>query len=92
MRPSARTAVLEVDLSLPVRDHTGLDGYSDAQVLLRLHGEPLAVLKVPVTGGCVAAADLLCRIIDDHTGRPASLLIPAGSAPTTWMSGFCSLR
>jgi GT2 family glycosyltransferase len=77
MRPSARTAVLEVDLSIPVRDHTGLDGYSDAQVLLRLHGEPLAVLKVPVTGGCVAAADLLRRIIDDHAGAVGAALIRA---------------
>jgi glycosyltransferase involved in cell wall biosynthesis len=77
MPATARTAVLEFDLSRPVRDYTGLDGFSNAQILLRLHGEPLAVVKVPVMRGRVAAADFLRRVIDDHAGAVGAALVRA---------------
>jgi GT2 family glycosyltransferase len=74
MRTSGRTAVLDVDLSLPLRDHTGLDAFRDAHVLLRLHGEPLLFVSLPVTHGRLAAADLLRRVLDDHAAVVAAAL------------------
>jgi GT2 family glycosyltransferase len=75
MGESIRTAVLEVDLSRPVCDQTGLDGYANAQLLLRLHGEPLAFLKLPVTAGRVSAADLVRRVVDEHIGPIGAALV-----------------
>jgi GT2 family glycosyltransferase len=77
MRTSIRTAVLDIDLSLPVCDHKGLDGYADAQVLLRVHGEPVACLTIPVTDGRLRAADLLRRILDEHAGAVGAALARA---------------
>jgi O-antigen biosynthesis protein len=74
MPAAQRTAVLNVDLSLPVCDHAGLEGYSDAQVLLRLHGEPVASLKIPIRDGHLRAADLLRAILDEHAGAVAAAL------------------
>ena len=74
MRPTAETAVVDVELSLPLRDLTGLDRCADAQVYLRLHGEPLACVTLPVIAGRVAAASLAQRIIDEHAGPLAAAL------------------
>lgn len=74
MPAATRTAVLDIDLSLPVCDHPGLDGYSDAQVLLRVHGEPVAFLKIPVTDGRLRAADVRRRILDEHAGAIVAAL------------------
>ena len=71
---SIRTAVLDIDLSLPICDHAGLDGYSDAQVLLRVHGEPVAWLNIPVTDGSLRASDLLRRILDEQAGAVGAAL------------------
>ena len=74
MRTSKRTAVLNIDLSLPVCDHPGLAGYSDAQILLRVHGEPVAWLTIPVNDGRLRASDLLRRIVDEHAGAVGAAL------------------
>ena len=74
MPASTRTVVLDVDLSTPVCDHEGLGGYSDAQVLLRIHGEPVAFLKIAVTEGRLRAADLLRAILDEQAGAVAAAL------------------
>src|SRR3990170_4948936 len=77
MRTLARRAVLDVELSVPLRDHFPLEGYSDAQVLLRLHGEPLASLTLPVRGGRIRSEDLLARVIDEHAGAVGAALARA---------------
>ncbi|MFN2538911.1 MAG: hypothetical protein ABR549_12320, partial [Mycobacteriales bacterium] len=51
------TKVLEVELSAPAVDHPVPD-HSTAKVLVRLHGTPLGFLDLPVTEGCVRAADI----------------------------------
>ena len=71
----ARTAVLSIELSQPVRDHTSLEGYSNALVLLRVGEAPLAFVKVPVTGGRVAAADILRRVMNDDVGTVGAALV-----------------
>ena len=73
----ARRAVLDVELSVPLRDHFPLEGYSDAQVLLRLHGEPLASLTLPVRGGRIRSEDLLARVVDEHAGAVGAALARA---------------
>ena len=44
------TKVVTVDLGLPVRTIQGLDGYTFALVLVRLGGEPVGTVRVPVHG------------------------------------------
>ncbi len=72
MRPAAQTAVIDLEISSPIHDRHGLDGCADALVLLRLRGEPVAFLRVPVSGGSLAADLLARRIIDSHAGPLAA--------------------
>ena len=72
MRPAAETAVIDLELSLPLCDRHGLEGCADALVLLRLRGEPVAFLRVPVTGGHLAADVVARRIISEHAGAVAA--------------------
>ena len=49
--------VVDVELSEPVADVEGLDGYGRVTVIARLHGAPVGYVDVPITAGrCLAAA------------------------------------
>jgi GT2 family glycosyltransferase len=74
MRATAETAVIDVELSSPLRDRTGLDSCTEALVYLRLHGEPIGSTRLPVTCGRLSADDLARRIIDEHAGPIAFAL------------------
>ena len=74
MRAMAETAVLDVELSVPLRDRKDLGSCTQALVFLRLHGEPIASLRVPLTSGRLPAHVLADRIINDHAGPIAAAL------------------
>ncbi|HYG65334.1 MAG TPA: glycosyltransferase, partial [Thermoanaerobaculia bacterium] len=49
--------VVDLELSRPLPDLTGLERYRAVEALVRLRGRPVASLRVPVeAGGCTAAA------------------------------------
>jgi len=51
--------VIDIELSLPVADMHGLDNYRSIQALVRLYGRPLGYVKMPVTGGCCRATQII---------------------------------
>jgi O-antigen biosynthesis protein len=92
--PSARrwgalpTKVVTVDLADGVPDLLGLDGYVFALVLVRVGGEPLGVVRVPVEGvrcPADAIADAVNAELGDDLLRVALLaamsVAPAGRVP-----------
>jgi len=74
MRLMAETAVIDVDVSRPLRDCTGLDRCADAQVYVRVHGEPVASVTLPVTQGILSARTIAQSIVDEHAGPIAAAL------------------
>lgn len=50
--------VIDVELSRPLPDLEGLDRYAAVQALVRLHGRPVAALRVPVESGRCPASSL----------------------------------
>ena len=78
--------VLDVDLALPPRDLTGLDGYGRAFTLLRWRGRPIGTVWVDLVHGVLPAQDLwrAARIrhgtaIDHAMAEDA---LPPGTVPT----------
>lgn len=61
------TAVLEIDLESQPTDINGLDAYSSALVLVRLSGEPVGQIRLPVHGGLIEHQHLSQALID-HSG------------------------
>lgn len=61
--------VVDVELSHPIPDFEGLDGYDMLHALVRIHGTPLGYVYMPVPEGrCTAAA--LTPIITERFGWP----------------------
>ncbi|GAN33091.1 MAG: glycosyltransferase [Candidatus Brocadia sp. AMX2] len=49
--------VTDIELSRPLADIEGMDGYGSLQALVRLHGTPIGYIKIPVSDGkCTVAA------------------------------------
>ncbi len=49
--------IVDIELSRPLADIEGVDGYGSLQALVRLHGTPIGYIKIPITDGiCTAAA------------------------------------
>lgn len=59
--------VVDVELSQPLPNFTGLKGYEALQVLLRLQGAPIAYLRMPLPNGSCSAADLGQAILAQHS-------------------------
>lgn len=57
------TAVLDVELSEPPRPLTGLHGAARARCLVRLHGDPVGVVEVPLANGGCSASDLQATVV-----------------------------
>lgn len=55
--------MLEIDLTADLPELQDLEGYVEAMVLVRWHGYPLGTVRLPVTLGRVAAAELRTRIL-----------------------------
>lgn len=61
------TAVLELNLESQPTDINSLDGYSSALILVRLSGEPIGQIRLPVHGGLIERQRLAQALID-HSG------------------------
>jgi glycosyltransferase involved in cell wall biosynthesis len=69
--------VLDIELSHPLPDIEGLDGYGTLRALVRLHGIPLGYVILPLADGCCPARALrkaimaqyswaiLCHLVED---------------------------
>lgn len=78
------TKVVTVDLASGVPELSGLDGYVFALVLVRLSGEPVGVVRVPVEGDrCPAGAiaDAVVAELGDDLLRLALLAAMARAGP-----------
>lgn len=49
---------LDIELSLPPEPIEGLAGYAEVTALVRLHGEPLGQVRLPITDGRCRAVDV----------------------------------
>lgn len=61
----APVAVLDLELNEPLTDRGGLVRYAHAFVLVRLEGEPMGAVYVPVSDGVMTAADLQRAVLGD---------------------------
>lgn len=55
----------DVELSSPLRTVSGIDGYTGLQGLVRLHGQPLGWVHLPVVAGRVEARELASAVLKD---------------------------
>lgn len=55
----------DIELADPIRTHTGLAGYAALQALVRLHGEPLGEITVPIVNGAVTAPAITQKIREE---------------------------
>jgi O-antigen biosynthesis protein len=77
-RREHRIRLLDVELSRPLTDIEGLDGYHLARLLVRAHGTPVGSVDVEVRdGGCTAGA-IRAAIVEQLHPEPQSLIGPAG--------------
>lgn len=58
--------VIDIELSRPLADIEGMDGYGSLQALVRLHGAPMGYIKIPVTDGKCTAAAISKSILKKH--------------------------
>lgn len=63
----SRIKVVDIDLSQALASLEGLEGYSMVQVLVRVHGSPIGVVKVPVARGRCASSELRRAIFKQHS-------------------------
>ena len=72
--------VVDVELSLPLQNIEGLDGYMQVQALVRLHGLPIGYVKAPVTNGKCLATSLSKLILEEHSEKIINRLLENGLA------------
>jgi GT2 family glycosyltransferase len=60
------TKVIALEISQPLRDLVGLDGYERIQVLVRQFGSPIGYVRMPVTGGRCAADSVMKTILEKY--------------------------
>jgi cellulose synthase/poly-beta-1,6-N-acetylglucosamine synthase-like glycosyltransferase len=59
--------VVEVELSQPLANFSGLAGYQALHGLVRLHGAPLGWVRLPLVSGRCSAAALSKAILEQHS-------------------------
>jgi glycosyltransferase involved in cell wall biosynthesis len=62
-----RIKIQDIELSRPIQDITGLDGYHFLQGIVRLYGTPIASVRVSVTDGCCSASSILKIILEQYS-------------------------
>jgi O-antigen biosynthesis protein len=60
-----RVLCVDVELSQPAEPIEGVAGYKEVQALVRLHGEPLGSVRLPVTGNCCRAVDVRSTVLKE---------------------------
>jgi O-antigen biosynthesis protein len=76
--------VLDLELTRPVADLTGLDGYGSARLLVRGHGAPLGFVDVDVRDGVCPADAILAAVRE--SGLERSVPPPEGTFAGPWPS------
>jgi GT2 family glycosyltransferase len=69
------TKVIDLEMSQPLRDVVGLDGYERILVLVRLHGAPIGYVRMPITGGRCAADSIMKTILEKYPSGILSGLV-----------------
>ena len=64
---SVRVKVIDIELSHQLEDHLDLEGFTAAHVLVRLHGTPIGLVKMPLRNGPLTASALMEAILDRHS-------------------------
>ena len=59
--------VADLELSKPIPDFNGLGEYAFLQLLLRWHSQPLGYITVPVRGDVCEHAELVIKILEEHS-------------------------
>src|SRR5262249_35267187 len=72
--------VVDVELSQPISDITGLNKYGELRALVRLHKEPIGYVSLPVTEGVCAAKDIYKVIFEQHSWQLIQHLLRDGLA------------
>ncbi|MEA5593353.1 glycosyltransferase family 2 protein [Rivularia sp. UHCC 0363] len=72
--------VVDVELSLPLQDIEGLDGYMQVQALVRWHSSPIGYIKAPITNGKCLATSLSKLILEEHSETIINRLLENGLA------------
>lgn len=78
--------VIDLELTAPLNDVTGLDGYQGLLAIVRLQGAPIAYLRAPVMLGSCPAATLGRRLVETIRPELVHALARAGlldKAPVT---------
>lgn len=58
---------VDIELSVPAESIEGLAGYKEMQALVRLHGDPVGQVRVPVTGSRCRALDVRKAVLKELT-------------------------
>jgi O-antigen biosynthesis protein len=74
--------VLDIELSRPIPEIQGLQGYKELKVLIRLHGQPLGYVRLPCEDDCCSAAALGRAIVEQHTWSIIRHLVTDGITAT----------
>lgn len=80
---TTKTFVGEFELSAPAQESRPGTGYEGANVLIRLHGEPLGLVTVPVRKGELVDAEVVGRAWEQHGARIRAHLARDGASSTT---------
>ena len=75
LRTPGRVRCVDLELSEPARSIEGLDGYIEVEILVRLHGEPLGSVRLPVHHGRCRAVDVRRAALKAHGGAVIRHLI-----------------
>lgn len=67
--------LMDIDLSVPLPKIEGLTNYIQLQVLVRLHGDPIGFVTIPLQDGFCSANTLAKRILEKHGRTIISRLI-----------------
>lgn len=58
--------IIDIEISLPLMDIEGLDGYAEIEALIRLHGYPVGFITVSCIEGRCKASDIGREILSRH--------------------------
>lgn len=63
------TKVVEIELTKPIPDLTGLENYEAVKILVRFHSTPIGYTTCPLTSGCCTAQSILSAVLEPHSWR-----------------------
>ncbi|MGY6214221.1 glycosyltransferase [Methylolobus aquaticus] len=70
--------VVDLEVSRPLPDLSGLEGYVAVKGLVRLQGVPIGYVEAPVTNGTCSAEVLSRKVLDAHAWNIANVLLQKG--------------